>query len=221
MKINGNIMKRFVMLGDVRKSRNIQERGGFQNKLVQACNEVNEKYSADIEGNFEIYKGLDEVGGVLKTLSNCYRILLIFNERLFPEKIRFSIVFGDITLTEDVKDVRRMDGAAFLVASYNIAVLKKTRRLVRFQVANKMTDSLIDGEINLLLWRRNSWTSHTRKVINDFLILKSEKEVAKKYEVTSQAISDVLTRVKWKDMVKIENDLNAALSEYSEQVING
>lgn len=214
-------MKRFVILGDVRKSRNIQERGGFQDKLVQACNEVNEKYSADIEGNFEIYKGLDEVGGVLKTLSNCYQILLIFNERLFPEKIRFSIVFGDITLTEDVKDVRRMDGAAFLVATYNIILLKKTRRLVRFQVANKMTDSLIDGEINLLLWRRNSWTSHTRKVVNDFLILKSEKEVAKKYEVTSQAISDVLTRVKWKDMVKIENDLNAALSEYSEQVING
>ena len=214
-------MKRFVMLGDVRKSRNIQERGGFQDKLVQACNEVNEKYSADIEGNFEIYKGLDEVGGVLKNLSNCYRILLLFNERLFPEKIRFSMVFGDITQTENGKDVRRMDGSAFLVAAYNIAVLKKTRRLVRFQVADTMTDSLIDGEINLLLWRRNSWTSHTRNVINDFVILKSEKEVAKKYEVTSQAISDVLTRVKWKDMVKIEHDLNAALSEYSEHVING
>ena len=214
-------MKRFVMLGDVRKSRNIQERGGFQDKLVQACNEVNEKYSADIEADFEIYKGLDEVGGVLKNLSNCYRILLIFNERLFPEKIRFSMVFGDITQTENGKDVRRMDGSAFLVAAYNIAVLKKTRRLVRFQVADTMTDSLIDGEINLLLWRRNSWTSHTRNVINDFVILKSEKEVAKKYEVTSQAISDVLTRVKWKDMVKIEHDLNAALSEYSEHVING
>ena len=131
------------------------------------------------------------------------------------------MVFGDITQTENGKDVRRMDGSAFLVAAYNIAVLKKTRRLVRFQVADTMTDSLIDGEINLLLWRRNSWTSHTRNVINDFVILKSEKEVAKKYEVTSQAISDVLTRVKWKDMVKIENDLNAALSEYSEQVING
>jgi len=214
-------MKRFVMLGDVRKSRNIQERGGFQDKLVQACNEVNEKYSADIEADFEIYKGLDEVGGVLKTLSNCYRILLLFNERLFPEKIRFSIVFGDITLTESGKDVRRMDGAAFLVAAYNIAELKKTRRLVRFQVDDKMTDPLIDGGINLLLWRRNSWTSHTRNVINDFVILKSEKEVAKKYQVTSQAISDVLTRVKWKDMERIEHDLNAALSQYSEQVTSG
>ena len=209
------------MLGDVKKSRKIQDRGKFQDNLVQACNEVNEKYSADIEADFEIYKGLDEVGGVLKTLSSCYRILLLFNERLFPEKIRFSMVFGDITLTEHGKDVRRMDGSAFLVAAYNIAELKKTRRLVRFQVADNMTDSLIEGEINLLLWRRNSWTSHTRNVINDFVTLKSEKEVAKKYQVTSQAISDVLTRVKWKDMVKIEHDLNAALSQYSEQVIKG
>jgi hypothetical protein len=214
-------MKRFVILGDVKTSRKIKERVSFQEKLERACNEVNEKYPDDIEANFEIYKGLDEVGGVLKNLSNCYRILLIFNNYLFPEKIRFSIVFGEVNQSEDVKDVRRMDGSAFLVATYNIIELKKTRRLVRFQINNKMTDSLIEGEINLLLWRRNSWTSHTRTVIDDMIILKSEKEVAKNYKVTSQAISDILTRVKWKDMVKIENDLNAALSEYTMQLING
>ena len=82
----------YVLLGDVISSRKLENREDFQNKLIAGCNKVNEKYQNDTYSYMDILKGSDEIGVVLKNISNFYEIIKEISNTIGPNLMRFVLV---------------------------------------------------------------------------------------------------------------------------------
>lgn len=213
--------KHYVLLGDVISSSRISDRDAFQKKLGEACKDVNASYVGDIYADFKILKGLDEIGGVLSTISNSYGIITTILERLHPDLMRFVLVFDYIDTALNTRDVARMDGPAFHKASDILHTLKKSKFIFDMSVDDKIIDTSITGLINLTLLVKKNWTPRQYKIVKEYKKNKYQYEIAKNLGITQQAVSKTLNSSMWKEIKSIEDKLNYILNEYMQRQRTG
>ena len=213
--------KLYVLLGDVVSSRRIDDRDMFQRKLEEAYKKVNNTYSEDIYANFKILKGIDDIGGVLLTMSNCFNIIDSILEQLYPNLMRFVLVLDYIDVGLDTKNVIRMDGPAFHKASDLINSLKKSKLLFDMSVKDKIIDNAIAGQINLILLLKKKWSRKQYQIVREYKKVKNQQEVAMKLGISQQAVSKTLNRSMWKEIKHIEKNLNYIFSAYQTRCADG
>jgi len=210
--------KLFVLLGDVVSSRQIVDRDRFQSRLAELCSRINTEYANDIYAPFKGLKGLDEIGGVLKDISNVFNIIILISETLHPCKMRCSLVYDFIDTALDSGDVAKMDGPAFHRASKAILELKETELLTRIAVEDEVLDKILEGEINLMLLHRVTRTPKQRKIINEYELIKNQVEVADKLGLSQQYVSMTLKRSRWKMLTDLQEELNRSLHSYQKRI---
>lgn len=208
----------YVILGDVISSRKIDDRDKFRKNVEHACEAVNSKYSEDIYSDFKILKGIDELGGVLSNIRGVYDIISLILKYLYPESMRFVLVLDYIDTGLETADVARMDGPAFHRASDMIRKVKKMNLMFDMAVGDDMVDSAIFGEINLLLIIKSAWSATQYRAVQEYEKDKTQSEVAKTLGVTQQAVSKALNRSMWKEIRRIEENLNYVLSSYQDRL---
>jgi len=213
--------KFYVLLGDVISSSKIQNREEARKKLARACNEVNNVYAKDIRADFKILKGIDEIGGVLSTMRNIYNIITTILWQLYPNLIRFVLVFDYIDTAIDTGDIAKMDGSAFHKASNMMPLLKKSKLMFDMRVGDKMIDNSITGQVNLILLLKKNWSAHQNRIVREYEKTKNQYEVAKKLGTTQQSVSNTLNRSMWKEIKSIEEKLNDMLEEYTQKIEGG
>lgn len=213
--------KLYVLLGDVISSSPIRNREDVQNKLVRTCEKINTTYAKDIYAKFKILKGADEIGGVLLTIANNYNIITTISEHLYPNLIRFVLVFDYVDTALRTRDVAKMDGPAFHKASDLMTALKKSKLMFDMCVGDKVIDACIVGQINLILLLKKNWSARQRDIVEKYKKAKNQYEVAQKLGITQQAVSKTLNRLMWKEINIIEKKLNTILSEYAGWSIKG
>lgn len=136
--------KFYVMMGDVIASRRIKNREVFQRKLDKICVNVNLNFAEDIYADFNILKGLDEVGGVLTNIKNVYKIMNTFLEQCYPDSIRFVLVYDYIDTAMKSHEVSRMDGPAFHKASDMLKKDWSTRqRMILYEYRTKGNQNMV------------------------------------------------------------------------------
>lgn len=209
--------KFYVLLGDVISSSKIRNREEARKKLARACNEVNNVYAKDIRADFKILKGIDEIGGVLSTMRNIYNIITTILWQLYPNLIRFVLVFDYIDTAIDTGDIAKMDGSAFHKASNMMPLLKKSKLMFDMRVGDKMIDNSITGQVNLILLLKKNWSAHQNRIVREYKKTKNQYEVAKKLGTTQQSVSNTLNRSMWKEIKSIEEKLNDMLEEYAQK----
>lgn len=209
--------KMYVMLGDVISSRRIRDRENFQRKFEKLCKKINTQYNEDIFADFKILKGIDEIGGVLLNISNIYKIISTTFEQLYPNLIRFVLVFDYIDTGQDTKDITKMDGPVFHKATDIMKNLKKSKLMYNMSIADEIIDIAITGQINLILLFKNKWSENQHKIVIKYEKNKNQYEVAKDLRISQQAVSKILIRSKWKDIKGIEEKLNYILQAYSKK----
>ena len=160
--------KLFVLLGDVKSSREIKNRKLFQEKLIKVCNELNQEYQQNLYADFKILKGLDEIGGVLTETSSIYKIISKITNQIYPNTIRFILVRDYIDTALNSKDVTRMDGPAFHKASERMKLLKKSKTFFDMVTYNETIDSSLIIMINLMLLYKERWTKKQRQIIEEY-----------------------------------------------------
>jgi predicted DNA-binding protein YlxM (UPF0122 family) len=213
--------KLYVLLGDVISSRRISDREKFQKKFGETCKEINSIYTGDIYADFKILKGIDEIGCVLSTMSNSYEIINILLEHLYPHLMRFVLVFDYIDTALETMDVAKMDGPAFHKASDLMHALKKSKLMFDMSVSDKVVDTAIAGQINLILLLKKSWSAKQHQIVKEYEKTKNQYEVAKNLGITQQAVSKTINRSMWKEIKSIEENLNYILSEYTQRQHTG
>ncbi len=213
--------KLYVLLGDVISSSKIRNRKGAQKKLARACKEVNTVYAKDICADFKILKGIDEIGGVLSTMRNIYNIITTILGQLYPNLIRFVLVFDYIDTAIDTGDIAKMDGSAFHKASDIMPVLKKSKLMFDMRVGDKMLDNCIAGQVNLILLLKKNWSTKQNRIVREYEKTKNQDEVAKKLGITQQSVSNTLNRSMWKEIKSIEEKLNNTLIGYTQNTGSG
>ena len=209
--------KLYVLLGDVISSRRIAEREKFQKKLEATCRYINSTYTGYIYAEFKILKGIDEIGGVLSTLSKSYELINVLLENLHPNLMRFVLVFDYIDTALETKDIAKMDGPAFHKASDLMHTLKKSKLMFDMSVGDEVVDTTISGQINLISLLKRNWSAKQHQIVEEYERTKNQYEVAKFLGITQQAVSKTLNRSMWKELKSIEENLNYILSVYTQR----
>lgn len=210
--------KFYVLLGDVVQSRLIDNRDDFQKKIEKTCRNINTMYAEDIYADFKILKGIDEIGGVLSSMSNIYKIITKILDDFYPNTIRFALVFDYIDTAIETRNVTKMDGVAFHKASEMIRELKMSKLMFDMSVEDEMLDIAITGQINLIFLFKNNWSATQYNIVREYEKTKKQSEVAKKLRMTQQAVSKNLKRSMWKEIRTVEEKINFILQVYPQRV---
>lgn len=209
--------KLYVISGDVLSSRQIKNKVVFQKKLEKACHSINIAFGSDIYAEFKILKGIDEIEGVLLNISNIYRIISSILEQLYPDSMRFVVALDYVDTSIESRDVSKMEGPAFHKASDIMSALKKSKLMFDMATCNEITDTLITGEINLILLLKKDWSGKQHLIVREYQKTGNQYKVAKALGVTQQAISKALSSSKWKEIGVIEEKLNLVLQRLSQK----
>ena len=209
--------KLYVLLGDVISSRRINDRDNFQRKVREMCKKVNSTYTTDIYADLKILKGIDEIGGVLSNMSKCYEIINTILDQLYPYQMRFVFVLDYVDTALDTKDVAKMDGPAFHKASDIMSTLKKSKLIFDMSVGDKVIDSAITGQINLILLLKRNRSIKQQRIVKEYEKTQNQSEVAENMGITQQAVSKTLNCSMWKEIRNIEGKVNYILYEYSQR----
>jgi len=197
----------YVMFGDLVASSQVEDRESFQKMLDAVCQEMNRRLSGYFEAEFKIIKGIDEIGAVLTDVSKVFEVVSTFFEELHPDRMRFVVVRGVIDTAFESRDVSKMDGPAFHRAAFLMERLKRTRLLFDMSTGGEIIDSLISGQINLLLMARGGWSATQRRIIREYEKTGIQSKVAENLGITQQAVSRALRRSNWKEIHGIEERL--------------
>lgn len=210
--------KFYVILGDVIQSRQIDNRDDFQKIIEKTCENINTTYAGGIYADFKILKGIDEMGGVLSSMSNIYKIITKILDDIYPNTIRFALVFDYIDTALETRNITKMDGVAFHKASEMIKELKMSKLMFDMSVEDEMLDMSITGQINLIYLIKKNWSATQYNIVREYEKTKKQSEVAKKLRITQQAVSKNLKRSMWKEIRTFEEKINFILQGYPQQV---
>ncbi|MBI5458122.1 SatD family protein [Methanobacterium sp.] len=202
-----------VLLGDIVSSKKIKNRAKFQKKLMKACDAINQAHNDNIIAEMKIIKGSDEIGCLLGNLAPLYDIIDGISNDLYPVKIRFVLVNGKIDTGFETKDISQMDGPAFHQASKLIMDLKKEKLIFNMSTSNKILDILITNNINLIYLLKKRWSSAKLEIIHSYERWGDQRKVASKLGISQQTVSYHLMSSNWKEIKKMEAELNQSLKE--------
>jgi len=203
--------KLLVLLVDIVSSRKITDREFFQQRLLDACEEINQEYNEDLYADFKILKGLDEIGAVLGDISNIYHMINKIMDGIYPQKARFIVALDYVNTALESKDVTRMDGPAFHRASKMMAELKSSKLFFDITTGDQAWDRSIKTMINLMLLYKERWTKNQHQIIKDYAETLNQAKVAEKYNITQQAVSKVIGSTRWKYIKVLEDNINKTL----------
>ena len=104
----------YAIIGDIKNSKEIDNRYEVQNKLKKILDDINLKYKADIKANFLITLG-DEFQGLLNSPAFALEIVKYIQRELYPVKLRFGIGIGEISTAINQKAAIGADGRLFML----------------------------------------------------------------------------------------------------------
>lgn len=195
-----------AIIGDIRKSKKIENRSEIQKKLKQVLEEINQKYDEEIASNFIITLG-DEFQGLLCSGTNTMNIITEIERKMYPVKIRFGIGAGAITTDVNKEMSIGADGPGYYKARAAIEFLKENEKKkqtntadVRFESEgnNKSITIMINTILALLTAIKDSWSDRQREIIWDMLQHQdSQVDVAGRFNIKQPAVQKSLSKGKY------------------------
>lgn len=210
------MVARYVLLGDVVRSSKVRDTEGFQRRLRHLMGLLNERFAPDLDAEFKILKGIDEIGAVLRSLRFLSAILSEVFFALYPGALRIVVVYGRITVGFSTGDVTQMDGPAFHDAADLMESLKRERLFFRLKAHFPLLDQAISGQVNALTLLKIHWTPEQVEVIRAYRQHRSQLRVASLLGISQQAVSDRLRRAHWAEIHRLETELETLLHAYED-----
>lgn len=186
-----------AIIGDIKNSRNIEERKQVQEQLNQVLESINVRYAEDISSKFMITLG-DEFQGLLNAGENVISIIQEIQREMYPVQIRFGVGIGDIT-TEINKEIPLgADGPGYYKARSAIDYLKNNEQKkktfisdIRIEIDEdkNMIAEMLNTILSLMAVIESNWTDSQRKIIWDFQkFCDSQKESAERLGIAQSSV---------------------------------
>lgn len=216
-----------AIIGDIKDSRLIGERGVIQDKLRDILQEINQKYASDIAAGFMITLG-DEFQGLLVQSEHTMQLVEEIRLGMLPVRIRFGIGIGAITTSIDPQMAIGADGPCFYKARSAIDYLKKREKLSKTKAANIRFEMQNDGYnldalntiLTLLSVITENWTKHQIAVIQDYSQYHdSQKKCAQRLGITQSTVQRSLTSSNYYVYQEALNTINSILGEIPKNAI--
>jgi len=203
-----------VMLGDVVNSRRVTDRTTLAAGMERARDRLNDKFAGELAMRMTILKGIDEVGVALASVEQLYDMLSMLTEELWPERMRFVVVAGEVDTGAGGRELARVDGPAVHRAAEMMADLKRSRLLFAMSVSDPLMDQALSGVMSMLLDARTSLTERQREVVGAYERLGGQAAAASELGVSQQAVSHVLVGIGHRQLVHVEAGVRDVLAGY-------
>lgn len=191
-------MNYVAMIGDIKESRKLENRGQIQEKLKLVLKYVNEAYQEDISAKFIITLG-DEFQGLLHCNEHLFEILQYIQREMYPVRLRFGIGLGEISTDIFYEAAIGADGPAYYAARQMIEELRGQEKKLKkqasdIQVSLYNTESFEIAEINTILALmkiiEDGWSEKQRFTIWDMKKNGgSQEECAKRMNTTQSTVA--------------------------------
>ena len=123
-----------AIIGDIKNSKELENRKSIQIKLNSVLNSINEKYKSEISANFMITLG-DEFQGLLCSGAVVLDIIEEIQREMYPVEMRFGVGVGQISTEINAKMAIGADGPGYYKAREAIETLKQSEQKSKTQAA--------------------------------------------------------------------------------------
>jgi DNA-binding CsgD family transcriptional regulator len=174
-----------AIIGDINKSQALKRRANVQREFSSAVNKINHEFESAIVSKFLVTLG-DEFQGLLTSAAQSYDLVRRFEDLMAPVQFAFGIGIGKLS-TPIKKEALGMDGEAFYRAREALNEAKHRKRTLYYSYGD-LTESLVNSLIALMdvQWMR---LTERQKEIAKLLKKYSQVEVARRLQITTQAVS--------------------------------
>ncbi len=216
----------WFFLGDIKESRNIDNRQDVQRKLVEIFENLNKEYRDQLVANVGVTRGdefgcagrnpviLNEIGDEIWWRTS--EIPVKRGGKINTFQFRYAIVKGEIS-TFIGREIGAMDGPVFQVLDEKIKELKREKYgWVYFEGFGNIEDSVLTSFKNLIYSEFSAWSFSERKIVSLFHKFKNQNKVAEKIGVTQPYISRVLKNTSLELIEKAIKDFNMLLKFITE-----
>lgn len=204
-----------ALIGDIVKSRKIEDRNNLQLTLENLLIKANKDYQNYIASKFLITLG-DEFQALLYPSAPVYKIITYIVESMYPIQIRFGLGFGIISTP--VKEIALgMDGPAFYMArkSLNIAHEKKRHAIVfKSDLLQKDTEDTLNMMFSSLTVIRNLWSKPFCEIIPYLRKGNTQREIATTMKKSQPNVSKLIANACWDEVKIVEEQLEVFLHSY-------
>ena len=192
MSYNMSKQKYLVIIGDIVKSREIQDRQNFQQRFKNALKDRSAIFDSQaIVSQFVVTIG-DEFQGVLKQADKIFRFFSALEDKLSPLNFRYGLGVSTISTSINKEAAIGMDGPAFYNARAGLETAKKEGLFYCFKSGSDK-----DATLNMLLsWlsrEKEKWPAQKRKIIGLADAGKTQKQIAADLNITQPAVSKTLS----------------------------
>lgn len=128
-------MQYYAIIGDIKRSKKIENRCEIQEKLKKILDNVNSIYNNDISAKFLITLG-DEFQGLLEITAPILEIIKYIQREIYPIELRFGVGIGNVPTLIDYEAAIGADGPAFYAAREMIEFLREQEKKLKKQAAD-------------------------------------------------------------------------------------
>ncbi|MCR3905681.1 MAG: SatD family protein [Tenericutes bacterium] len=217
----------YTLIGDLKKSKTINNRIEVQHRLRDVLNEMNLEYQDVLVKKMYITLG-DEFQGVFHSFESIFEIMHKIMFSLDPVELRFGLGIGDILFDESKNaSPYDSDGEAWWFARDAIKAIKdleEKQKVTEFSnIMIKTKDSAFDLMVNkvfdLLYIIKTGWTDTQQKMIevilNHFGLTRQFKQIdlAKLLDEAPPTVNEKLKRTKYYEYVEMIEALSLFIKQ--------
>jgi hypothetical protein len=177
-----------AIIGDVVRSRSIERRGEFQDRIARCFAVLNRKSGAALASPYTITLG-DEFQAVYRRADGVIADAVRLLHALYPERVRLAWGIGSIATPINPDAALGMDGPAFHLARDGIEELKTHARTV-FRVCGSDCDAigLVNASLALLAHQLNGWKHTSFALLTGLADRRSPGELAHELDMTVRGV---------------------------------
>lgn len=198
-------MNAVALLCDLRGSRELDDRQRFGKRLHVTAKEINENFRPNLLTKFDIQRGIDEFGVVLKP-GRVGEVLIALWERLQVAPVRFALASGTIDVMlhaspeTELAPLSNADGTALHRATQLLDELHDSESLFGIKFPNDpgTTERLLSSFAEMTYLRLLSWTERQTEVFFTYRQAGLQSTVAEQLGIQQGTVSRTLSKVEYR-----------------------
>ena len=201
-----------ALIADVRDSRGIADRAGFQRHLIDLVQELDRELQPGGVGKAELTSG-DEIQGLFHRPREVVPALVRIADAIHPTEIVFGIGYGALT-TDPSPRVSLMDGPCLHNARAGLEEAQRRGVWGVVQGFSDTEDALLTSAFELMGIIRSGWKTRQALYVRSTRTASTQAEVAEEFNVYPSVVSESLQAAHFKEVVRAEEAIAVALDAF-------
>lgn len=202
-----------ALIGDIRGSRELENRERVQKEFKGVVNSLNDYVpNSSIASQFTVTTG-DEFQVLLTDAIDAVDAAVTASDQFHPARLRFGIGRGELDTEVNPDQAIGMDGPCFHRAREAINSARDDGAWLRVGGWSKDLDRHVNSMFDLVQCVREDWTDRQAQFAVTLKEEGTQKRVAERYDVSKSTVSESLSAGHVQEVRNAENSLGELLQE--------